>query len=200
MPIANDAELALSVAHASRLVQDIQDYCGKAPRPGSQFSFPRGLIGTAEEYRQTCPGYLDQRQQSSCAYGFMYLDVIWWLLARTDLSGIAKEMVIKSAIITLSSILEALLEISAGGIFASIKGVKPRLDRACENKWISEQERDSLKQLWDHRNNVHIRLLDTHEFNKYRPEHFNVPRQAFGVLMQNLKRWHERRESGEALK
>ncbi|KQY99995.1 hypothetical protein ASD45_03660 [Pseudolabrys sp. Root1462] len=130
----------------------------------------------------------------------MYLDVIWWLLARTDLSGIAKEMVIKSAIITLSSILEALLEISAGGIFASIKGVKPRLDRACENKWISEQERDSLKQLWDHRNNVHIRLLDTHEFNKYRPEHFNVPRQAFGVLMQNLKRWHERRESGEALK
>jgi hypothetical protein len=117
----------------------------------------------------------------------------WWLLARTDLSGIAKEMVIKSAIITLASILEALLEISAHGIFASIKGVKPRLDRACENKWISEKERDSLKQLWDHRNNVHIRLLDTHEFNKYQPDHYNEPRRALDVLMANLKRWNEHR-------
>ena len=107
MPITNDVELAQAVAQASQLIQNIQSYCGRTPRDDAKFNFPRGLIGAAEQYRQACPSYLNQRQQSSCAYGFMHLDVIWWLLARTDLTGIAKEMVIKSAIITLASILTA---------------------------------------------------------------------------------------------
>ena len=107
-------------------------------------------------------------------------------------------MVIKSAIITLASIMEALLEISAHGIFAGIKGVKPRLRRACENKWISEKERETLNRLWDHRNNVHIRLLDTHEFNKYRIEHYDEPREALNTLMSRLKLWYERRSGGES--
>jgi hypothetical protein len=191
MPITNDVELTKAVAQAGRLIQEIQNYCGKRRRDDSKVNFPRGLIGTAEQYRQSCPGYLPERQRSSCAYGFMYLDVIWWLLARTDISNIAREMTIKSAIITLGTILEALLHIPGQGIFFSAAGVKRRLDRACQNNWISEQQRDALKQLWDHRNNVHIRLLDTHEFNKYREEHYDEPRRALDVLMANLKVWHE---------
>ncbi|HEV2631419.1 MAG TPA: hypothetical protein VGV41_22575 [Pseudolabrys sp.] len=191
MAIANDAELIRAVSTAGRLVQEIQDYCGRSARDNSRINFPRGLIGTAEQYRNLCPSYLSQRQKSSCAYGFMYIDVVWWLLARTDLSGIAKEMTIKSAIITLGTVLEAVLHIPGQGIFASMAGVKKRLDRATIRGWLSEQERDSLKQLWDHRNNVHIRLLDTHEFDKYRSEHFNEPRQALKALMANLKSWDE---------
>jgi hypothetical protein len=131
MAISNDAELARAVASAGRLVQDIQGYCARALRDDSKINFPRRLIGTAEQYRSLCPSYLDQRQQSSCAYGFMYIDVVWWLLARTDISGIAKEMAIKSAIITLGTILEVMLHIPGQGIFASMAGVKKRLDRAC---------------------------------------------------------------------
>ena len=78
MAIINDIQLTQAVTQATRLMQDIQAYCGKTLRDDSKFAFPWGVIGTAEQYRQICPGYLDERQQSSCAYGFMHLDVVWW--------------------------------------------------------------------------------------------------------------------------
>jgi len=138
MAIGNDLELAKAVAQASGLVQQIQDYCGRAGRDGSKISFPRGLIGTADSYRTLCPGYLTLPQKSSVAYGYMYLDVAWWVLARTDLAGIAKEMMINSAIVTLGTIMEAMLQIPGEGIFdtKSKAGVKLRLHRAMERKWI----------------------------------------------------------------
>ena len=191
MAIANENDLGRAVAQATVLVRDIQSYCGRNLRDDSKFEFPRGLIRTADEYRATCPSYLGARQQSSCAYTFMYLDVVWWLLARTDLSGIAREMVIKFSIVALATVLEALLHIPGQGIFASMAGVKGRLDRAYARAWISERQRDCLKQLWDHRNNIHLRQLDTHEFNKYRTEHFNEPSEALNILMANLKNWDE---------
>ena len=117
MAISDDQELAQAVAQASHLVQQIQDYCGRARREDSKINFPRGLIGTADSYRALCPDYLTAAQKSSVAYGYMYLDVIWWVLARTDLSSIAKEMMIKSAIVTLGTILEAMLQIPGHGIF-----------------------------------------------------------------------------------
>jgi hypothetical protein len=66
---------------------------------------------TADEYRALCPDYLEHERASSCAYAFMYLDVLWWLTNRTDITLTAKEMVLKSAIITLASIAEAALTI-----------------------------------------------------------------------------------------
>lgn len=192
MPITNDGELALAVQRASRLVQEIHDYTQREQRDDAKINFPRGLIRTADFYRNQCPGYLIERQRSSCAYGFMYLDVLWWLSWRTDISNIAKEMVIKSAIITLGSILEAVLTIPREGIFApaSKAGVKLRLNQAQTRGWINEEERDDLKTLWDHRNNVHLRLLDTHEFAKYRTDHFNQPANALATLMQSLSDWY----------
>src|SRR6185312_4717387 len=95
------------------------------------------------------------------------------------------------AIITLGTILEATLSIPDAGIFNSNAGVALRLDRACERNWINSEQRDRLKELWVNRNNVHLRLLDTHEFNKYRVEHVNVPHAALLSLMAALKTWFE---------
>ena len=81
MAINNAQELTTATTQASRLVQEIQDYCGRTLRDESKINFPRGLIGTAASYRGRCPGYLSADQVSSCAYGFMYLDVLWWLLS-----------------------------------------------------------------------------------------------------------------------
>jgi len=90
MPVTNDQELAIAVAQASSLVQDIHNYCGRTLREDAKISFPRGLIGTAESYRSRCPGYLSTEQASSCAYAFMYLDVLWWLLSRTDIAIVGR--------------------------------------------------------------------------------------------------------------
>jgi hypothetical protein len=97
MPISNDQELTKAVAQAGNLIQDIQNYCGRGLREDSKINFPRGLIGTADSYRGRCPGYLTADQKSSCAYGFMYLDVLWWLLSRTDIASVGKQMAIKNS-------------------------------------------------------------------------------------------------------
>jgi hypothetical protein len=73
-------------------------------RDDSKINFPRGVIGTAASYRGRCPGYLTTDQPSSFAYAFMYLDVLWWLLSRTDLASVGKQMAIKSAIVTLATV------------------------------------------------------------------------------------------------
>ena len=110
MPIRSDAELANAVVLAGQHLQDIHDYVQRAERDDAKVRFPRGVLKTADEYRALCPGYLDCNKASSCAYAFMYLDVLWWLTKRTDMTATtAKEMTLKSAIITLATITEAVL-------------------------------------------------------------------------------------------
>jgi hypothetical protein len=190
MAIQSDVQLQMAAMQAGELLQDIQTYAGREIKDGTKVSFPRGLLRTAEEHRQECPGYLTHVQKSSCAYGFMYLDVLWWLYNRTDIAGIAKEMAFKSAIITLGTITEAILHIPGQGIFDSNAGVELRLDRACVLGWISDQDRDKLKELWQNRNNVHLRLLDSTEFNKYNVSHVTQPQESLTRLMTSLREWH----------
>jgi hypothetical protein len=85
---------------------------------------------TADEYRALCPDYLEHERASSCAYAFMYLDVLWWLTNRTDITLTAKEMVLKSAIITLASIAEAALTIRFRRGFGGDTNFKVRLNNA----------------------------------------------------------------------
>jgi hypothetical protein len=198
MPIRNDRELALATERASRLIQEIQDYAGRTLRNDAKVSFPRRLIRTAARGRFLCPGYLTQARQSSCAYGLMYLDVLWWIISRTDLGGIAQEMVLKSAIITLGSILEALLKIPGERVFGtrSEDGLRKRIDEACRRGWINVEDRDELKWLWDRRTNVHLHQLDEHEFGLYQVEHVSKPTAALLRLMSALRMWHLEREKG----
>jgi hypothetical protein len=196
MPISNDQDLALAVAQASTLIQDIHTYCGRALREDSKINFPRGLIGTAASYRVRCPGYLTADQMSSCAYGFMFLDVLWWLLSRTDITSVGKQMGIKSAIVTLGTILEAQLHIPSGqrNYVLSPKsgfGVKPRLEEAAKRAWISQEQCTILKGLWERRNNVHIKLLEDSELDLYKAEHVNGSYEALLALMSKLKSWHD---------
>lgn len=200
MAIKNDQELVKVVAQASDLVQDIQDYCGRTLREESKIKFPRGLIGTADSYRGRCPGYLSADQISSCAYAFMYLDVLWWLLSRTDITGVARQMAIKSAIVTLGTLMEVCLWIPGRPRTDVLSknadaGVKPRLEEAVNRGWISEQQRASLEKLWEHRNNVHLKFLENSERDLYQVEHVNAPHAAVLDLMAKSKTWHTKRQA-----
>jgi hypothetical protein len=93
MAISNDQELVKAVAQASNLVQEIHDYCQRQLREESKISFPRGLIGTADSYRGRSPRTSRLIRSAACAYGFMYLDVLWWLLSRTDLASVGGDFV-----------------------------------------------------------------------------------------------------------
>jgi hypothetical protein len=195
MSISNDQELVKAVAQASSLLQEIHDYCGRALREDSKVNFPRGLIGTAASYRGRCPGYLTADHISSCAYGFMYLDVLWWLLSRTDIVSVGKEMAIKSALVTLGTILEASLRIPGLPLSNVLStkapcGVRVRLEEVTKHGWISQEQCTALKELWKHRNYVHIKLLPSNELDLYKVEHVNSSLAALLVLMSKLKTWH----------
>jgi hypothetical protein len=195
MAISNDQDLVTALAQASELIQNIQDYCGRKLRDDSKFNFPRGLIGTAASYRDRCPGYLTADQASSCAYGFMYLDVLWWLLSRPDISSVGRQMGLKSAIVTLGTILEATLHVpglSRNKVLSqkSNAGVKPRVQDAEKRGRISKEQCAALDQCWDHRNNVHLKLLENSERDLYTVEHVNAPHAALLVLLSKLKEWN----------
>jgi len=196
MVITSDQELRLAVAQASDLVPEIQDYCGRALRDESKIKFPRGMIGTADSYRARCPGYLDLNTISSCAYGFMHLDVLWWLVSRTDIASVGKQMALKSAIVTLGTILEAMLAIQGlpkNRVLSSkcSAGVKPRVGEAVKRGWISTDEGTALKNLWENRNNVHLKLLPGGEHDIYKVDDINGPHAALLKLMSKLKSLHD---------
>lgn len=195
MAISSDAELVRAVSDCGELIQSIFDYGARANRNDSKVRFPRGLIGTADSYRTRLPAYLEMERASNCAYSFMFLDVLWWLFARTDITSVARQMVLKSAIVTIGTILEACLWVPnlPKTKFLSSQsnaGVKERVDNAHSRGWISDAERIALKQLWDHRNNVHQKIAKSSELDLYNVDHVNVPYAALLVLLAKLKEWN----------
>ena len=166
MSIANDWELVQAVAQAGELIQSIHDYCDRNLRDDAKIRFPRGLIRTADTYRARFPAYLDREKISNCSYAFMFLDVLWWLSSRTDITSVAKQMVLKSAIVNLGTILEACLAVPGlpkSRVLSnqSGAGVQKRVEHVETRAWISKAECDSLKKLWEHRTNVHKKNMQT---------------------------------------
>lgn len=191
MPISNDQELATAVSTAGNLLQDIHDYTQRDSRDDAKVRFPRGVMRTANEYRTLLPGYLEANQASSCAYAFMYLDVLWWLTNRTDITLTAKEMALKSAIVNLATIAEAVLTVKFRPGFGGNTPFKVRLNNACQAKLVSEDDRKTLSLLWDNRNNVHLKELKESEFDRYQSEHVDLPRAALDRLLPTVREWHE---------
>jgi hypothetical protein len=64
MKITNNQELAAAVSEASEIHQAIQDYCSRTNREDAKIKFPRGLIRTADTYRERFPSYLDRDKVS----------------------------------------------------------------------------------------------------------------------------------------
>lgn len=196
MPISSDAELVHAVAQIDELNVAIQEYCGRGNRADAKIKFPRGVIRTAESYRVRMPDYLDREKKSNCAYSFMFMDVLWWLSVRTDISSVGKQMVLKSAIVTLGTILEASLYVPGlpkTKFLSNLgnSGTKERIENTHKRGWISGAERDCLKELWDHRTNVHQKKIQTDsELDLYTVDHVNAPYAAVLTLLAKLKEWN----------
>jgi hypothetical protein len=191
VPIESDAQLAQAVATAGQLLQEIFDYTQRTQREDAKVRFPRGLIKTAGEYRALLPSYVEPQRASSCAYAFMHLDVLWWLGNRTDITLTAKEMVLKSGIITLATITEAVLTIHRHAGFGPGQEFKQRINTAVQLGLMEEEDRKLFSNLWDDRCRVHLKKLEGYEFGKYKDEHVTQPRAALDRLLPRLRQWDE---------
>ncbi|MBC7916631.1 MAG: hypothetical protein H7Y28_02365 [Rhodoferax sp.] len=186
MAIQNDEELAQAVIQASELLQEIQDYVGRNFSKSAKIRFPRGHLRTAAEARARIPFVEDAKLRSNISYTMLLSDVQHWLLVRTDLSGTAKEMLIKLQMFLLGSIIESLTKVylkgKCGGNFCR------RTAYLREQGTISEQLQIDIDWLWDLRNNMHLFLLDNSEWQStdYSIANHNRAVKAFKSLLERL--------------
>lgn len=186
MPIHNDNELTAAVTRAGGLLQEIQDYAKRDFSKPAKVRFPRGYIRPAAEGR-TRLGFLNHSHlKSNISYTMLLSDVQHWLLVRTDLSGTAKEMVIKLQIFLLGSIIESATKVflkgKCGGNYAK------RTEYLENNGIISNQLHTELDWLWELRNKMHLFQLDNTEWlsTDYTVANHNRAVRAFKSLLEAL--------------
>jgi hypothetical protein len=186
MAIESDEELAQKVSEASALLQEIQAYVGRDFSKPAKVRFPRGYIRTAAESRGRISFVKDARLKSNVSYTMLLSDVQHWLLVRTDLSGTAKEMIIKLQMFLLGSIIESLTKVylkgKCGGNFCK------RIAYLREHGVIPEQLQVDINWLWDMRNKMHLFLVDSSEWQSsdYTVPNHNRAVKAFKSLLDKL--------------
>ena len=186
MVIQSDEELALKVIEAGALMQEIQDYVGRDFSRPAKVRFPRGYIRTAAEARGRIHFVKDAKLKSNISYTMILSDVQHWLLVRTDLSGTAKEMIIKLQMFLLGSIIESLTKVYLKGKCG--KNFCQRTAYLKEHGIISEQLQIDIDWLWEMRNKMHLFLVDKSEWqcSDYTIANHNRAVKAFRSLIEKL--------------
>lgn len=163
MTITNDEELAAAVAEAGRLVQEIHDYVGRDLSRSAKLRFPRGYLRTADQARRRLAFLADRSLRSNIAYTMQLADVQHWILVRTDLGGMAKEMVIKLQIFLLGTIIESITKVHlrgrCGGHFCR------RTEYLQQEGVIGAALKVDIDWLWQLRNNMHLFQLEDTEWS-----------------------------------
>ena len=194
----NDRQLADAVAQANELLQAIQDHVGRDVRPEAQLRFPRGYLRTNLEARKLLAFVRKPRLKQNLAYSVMLGEVYAWLLQRTDLSGIAHEMVVKAYLALGGSIAEALLADHFEGVMGKRQKFKSRSMRLQQEGVIDASLRAELDWLWDARCKQHLFEIDHSEFYAYSPGDFDRATTATSKLIAALSVGRERMRTSDA--
>jgi hypothetical protein len=186
MPINNDEDLEIAVKKAGDLLQEIQNYVKRDFSKSAKVRFPRGHIRPAAQGR-TLLRFLDNvHLKSNISYIMLLSDVQHWLLVRTDLSGTAKEMVIKLQIFLLGSIIESATKVYLKGRCGGNYG--KRTAYLGRNGIITDNLHTELDWLWELRNKMHLFQLDDSEWlsTDYTVANHNRAVRAFKELLEAL--------------
>ncbi len=190
--IENEAQLKDAVDTVSEMLQEIQAYAekqGAHPRQGLRngvVSFPRGFLRTAAQGRSYFSFIQNEELQSNLAYTMILSDTLHWLLVRTDISGIARQMLVKLQLFLGGTIVESVtlsvLKGHCGGSYAK------RLEYLQRQQIIQTELKDKLIWLWGMRNNIHLEGIDSSEYhsNEYTTESLNKAVLAVRGLCQAL--------------
>lgn len=188
--IRNDGELFEAIDLASEALQDIQNYLGPDCNwDNVKIKFPRGYLRTASHFRRRITFLEDKNIRDNLAYAYVQTDVYLWLLNRTDLSGIAKEMTIKSAIVLIASISETLAVAGTKVVIGKKHSFCARCDKMLEKEIISDGLCADLQWLWNARSAIHIYDINHRELEKYNMDDFNRAVLTSKQLEEDLAAW-----------
>ena len=187
MKIETDAQLIDAARQASELLQAITDYAGRTSRPDAAVRFPRGFIRSASEQRKRLEFIVDPVVRANLSYTLLMSDTVYWLLVRTDLGGMAAQMLIKLLLFMGGTMVESITKSYLKGICG--KGYKERTGYLATIGVIDSRLKDELDWLWDARNKMHLFLLEDSEYtNEYNNSTYTRCVSAFKDLVEALSR------------
>ena len=136
--------------------------------------FPRGVLRTAQNFRSRFWFIRDGNLKRNIAYTLILSDFYRWVLNRTDLNGIAQEMMIKEGVCLVGSVCESVTRDAMHTICPKQTGYKKRTAKMVELGIITPDLQTHLDTLWDHRNGEHLFMLTEWELGKYKLRDYNV--------------------------
>jgi hypothetical protein len=186
--IENDADLERVAAEVSERLQAMQDYTGRTSGPRGVIRFPRGYLMGMAEIRRHYAFIGSSIRRSNIAYTVSLIQVMTWLLTRTDIALTARSMVCKLLIVLRASVAETMLaDALDGGKHARRRGsFKQRTERLERQGVISHEVRQALDRLWAQRNHIHLDHPGDAEHLKYGDEDARRARDAVLALHQQL--------------
>lgn len=184
--ITSDDELAKVAARVSADLQAIQNYLGERNCEQGRIRFPRGFIRRAENFRNRFWFLGSEVLRRNLAYSFIASDVFRWILNRTTLVGVAKEMMIKEVICLMAAITESITKEYLKGQISNKKGYKERTAKLVELNIIDENIRDELNWLWDKRETEHIFLAEEREHGLYQVRDSNRAVRVVQALIEKI--------------
>ncbi len=164
---AADAELAECAAEVNGSIQRIQDLAGRETRASARIRFPRGYLREIGRWRFALGFVRSIKVRSMVADTLMLHDVQAWVLKRTDLSGHARDMLVKGTIGTLGGIAEALLIDATTPPMGRRQKIASRVKRLEDELVLDSELCSDLSWLWDIRNRQHLHSLPTRDFDFY---------------------------------
>ena len=189
--IDNDTELFLATAEVGEKIQAIHDYLGERNHPNGIIRFPRGYLRTCVEHRKKYPFIADHTLRSNIAYTLLLTDLFRWLLNRTDITGQAKEMIIKKEISSIGSIVESVTKCYLKGRNGGGQNYKYRSQILVDENIISEHVKEELDWVWDVRNGEHLLLLKQRDWGIYGMKECNRAIRALHKLRNSLNSHYE---------
>jgi len=186
MAINSEQELEKTISQVGKLLQEIQDYVGRDFTKTCRIRFPRGYIRTASQHRKKLPFVKKKSLQSNLAYTMLLSDVLDWLLVRTDITGTAEEIVIKTQLFLLGTLVESITNAHLKGKCG--KNYVGRIEYLEKTGVITSELRSDLEWLWKMRNRMHLFQINGSEYylQDYTAESHNRAGKAFQKLLESL--------------
>lgn len=182
-PYALDRELKPLADEASGALQKLQTLMGGTDRPAGRVEFPRGFLIAVGTRRLQLKFVRRNKVRNNVAYAMLLHDIYRWLLIRTDIAGLARDMLVKADLTAMGSIAEALIRDRLAGKMGARHKYTSRTKRLFDDALISEQLKHDLDWLWEMRCRQHLFELDVDDFNFYKAsDHARAVRAVRGLL------------------
>lgn len=191
MTVENDEQLKQVVIQCGGLVQEINDYLAANPEKEwhARVRFPRGYLKTNADIRSRLPFIENDTLKRNVSYALMTHQTLHWFVFRTDISGQAREMLIKEAVCLLGAVCESISIFPGTTGLGRGKSFSKRMDRLLELGVIDKPARKRLQWLWDKRNQEHLYDVPFREFDHYSNSDWFKSVKAYLALRDALTAW-----------